>query len=502
MNNLAWPIATIDYEETLHRLRGEYLPAVIDKVNLTVKGSAGEPLLNRLGASEQIVSPLEYSTEVVEGVRPLWEIWRTDPANNVLLAVAIIIIAAKIGEELARRAGFPVVLGELLMGILLGNVYLFSGWPFFNFLKTMSFLKIVGDFGAIILLFNVGLNTNLRGLLRVGLSASLIAIAGVITPAGLGYLACRFLLPEAPTYTHLFMAVTLCATSIALTVRVFEELGKLNTLEARLVIGAAIIDDILALLALGIMSGLVFTGQLAVQNILITVGLVVLFLSSILVPTLIYGRSLGDFATKKFPESLKVFVVVVVCLLFAFLAESIGLATIVGAFAAGLLLGDIRLKDDVGMERSMDDFLQPAYWIFVPIFFVLVGSQVRLESFLDKTALLVGGAITVAGVSGKLVCGLCVVERGVNRLAVSLGMVPRTEIALILASIGKSVGAISDSLFSAVIIFVAFSATVAPPLLKLVLSRPGKSMPPRPLVPYVSSETRKVAARLRRLGRR
>jgi Kef-type K+ transport system membrane component KefB len=411
MNNLAWPIATIDYEETLHRLRGEYLSAVIDKVNLTVKGSAGEPLLNRLGASEQIVSPLEYSTEVVEGVKPLWEIWRTDPANNILLALAIIIIAAKIGEELARRVGLPAVLGELLMGILLGNIYLFSGWPFFNFLKTMSFLKIVGDFGAIILLFSVGLHTDLRAFLRVGLSAFLIAFAGVITPAGLGYLACRLLLPEAPAYTHFFMAVTLCATSIGITVRVFDELGKLDTLEARLVIGAAIIDDILALFAVGIMSGLVLTGQFAVEGVLITVGLAILFLSSILVPTLKYGRRFGNFATEKFPESLKVFVVVVVCLLFAFLAESIGLATIVGAFAAGLFLRDIRLKGLEGRERSVDAFVRPSYWIFVPFFFVLIGSQVRLESFLDKTALMVGGAIIAAGVSGKLVCGLCVVER-------------------------------------------------------------------------------------------
>ncbi len=430
-------------------------------------------------------------------------IWHTGPLSDFLLAILILVAAGEIGKNVARALRFPVVLGELLMGILLGNVYFFSGWGFFEFLHTTPSLVIPADFGAIILLLSVGLHTDINKMLHAGFSSFLVALGGVIAPGGLGYLVAYFLIPDAPFATQIFLAITLCATSVGITVRVFEELGKLQSSEARIIIGAAIIDDVLVLLILGVMSGMMLTGSLAVTNIVISGVMAVGFVAAVTVISWKLSKRFGDVVTRKFPETLKVFLVVVICLLLAYLAESIGLATIIGSFGAGLLLRHIHLKDIDGELHGLEEIVRPAYMIFVPIFFVFIGMQVRLESFLNWHSLLIGISITAAAMLGKLFCSVCVIEKGVNRLAIGIGMAPRAEVTVTLAGIGIGLGVLSEELFSAIIMMVALIALAAPLLLKLVLAeRRGYVGVKHPIPPYLSGETKKTTQRLKRLGRR
>jgi Kef-type K+ transport system membrane component KefB len=398
----------------------------------------------------------------------------TDHANYFLLWVVLIIVAAKVGERAARGLGLPQVLGELSMGMLLGNVYFLSGWGFFNFLREETLLKVLGELGALTLLLIVGLHTDLRALQKAGPSVLRVALGGLVAPAVLGYMACLFLIPDASIYTCFFIVAALCVNSVGIITRVFHEMGRLDTLEARIAIASTLIDAILVFLIIGAVSGIIRTGHFTATGVILTVGISVLFLALITATNLRYGEGLGDFVTEKFSESSKVFIVTVMFFSLAYLAKSIGLATILGAFGAGLLLQKVRLKDSEGKERSMEELVRPAYWVFVPIFFVLVGSEVRLESFLDRTAVLIGTGITIAAILGKLFCGLCVVERGVNRLQVGISMVPRAEMALVVASMGRALGVLTDSIYSAVIIMVMVTTLVAPPFLKRVICIPEK----------------------------
>ncbi|MFQ5863323.1 MAG: cation:proton antiporter [Candidatus Brocadiales bacterium] len=455
------------------------------------------------GVEGQTADALELPVIGLEDVEAGQSLWHTDPANSVLLAIVIIIAAAKIGEEVAKRLGLPQVLGELVMGIILGNMYFFSGWDFFNFLHEMPFLKILSEIGVIVLLLMVGVHTDLRAVLRVGVSAFLVALGGLLMPAGLGYLISYFLLPEASIHARLFLVASLCATSIAINLKVFDELGKLQTTEARMIIGAAVMDDIFVLLILAAISGIAITGQFSPRGIVVTGAIAVAFLSALGAVSIRYGQGVGDLVTRKCPEGIKIFIIVVVCLGLAFLAEFIGLATIVGAFSAGLFLRHVKAKSLMGKERSMEELIWPAYLVVVPIFFVLVGAQVRLESFMDRDAVLLGLSIAGAAILGKLFCSVCVVERGVNRLAIGIAMIPRLEVALIIASVGRGLGVLSDTLFSAIIVMVAITAIMSPPLLKLVLTRSKEFAPERPLVHNrLSDKSRRELLRSRQLGRR
>ncbi len=417
------------------------------------------------------VEALEIPAVGLEDVRAGPTLWHTDPADSVLLAIVIVVVAAKAGEEAAKRLGVSQVVGELVMGIILGNIYLFSGLEFFNFVHKMPFLKILSEIGAIVLLLEVGIHTDLRAMLKVGLSVVLVTLGGILMPAGLGCLVVYLLLPDASLYVYLFLIAILCTSSVVMKPKMFYEVGKLQTIEARITIAAAMINEIAALLFLAAISSIAITGQFSPAWIAVTAAIAVTFLGALGAISLFFGESFGDFVSRKFPEGIKIFIIVVVCLGLAYLAEAVGLATIVGAFSAGLFLRHVRAKSLLGKERSMEELIRPAYLVLVPIFFVLAGAQVRLDSFMDVDAVLLGLSITGAAILGKLFCSVCVVERGVNRLAIGVAMIPRLEVALIIASVGYALGVLDETLFSAVIVMVAITAIMSPPLLKLVLSR-------------------------------
>jgi Kef-type K+ transport system membrane component KefB len=421
-----------------------------------------------------------------------------DPVAPVLLALVVILAVAKIGSEVFERLGQPAVLGELLGGVLLGNFILLNpAWNFFEPLRVANVQEhwaIVIDslarLGVIILLFEVGLESTVQGMMKVGASSLLVAMLGVIAPFFLGFGVSWLFIKELPAelaaivpagfslnYVHMFIGAVLCATSVGITARVFKDLGKLQTKEAQIILGAAVIDDVLGLIILAVVSGIITAAELgqplAIGALLRLIGVSILFLGGALV--------LGVFLVPKIMKQLAKLrtagVMLISALLFAFLlsylANAAGLAAIVGAFAAGLILEEVHFHG-FREEITIEKLLKPIATFLVPIFFVLMGIQVRLETFADLSVLGVAAGLTIAAIIGKQICGLGVLEKGLDRLTVGVGMIPRGEVGLIFASIGKGLKVIDDATFSAVVIMVIVTTLITPPVLKVTSARSEK----------------------------
>jgi Kef-type K+ transport system membrane component KefB len=394
-----------------------------------------------------------------------------DPIAPILLGIVIILTAAKIGGGLFEKIGQPAVLGELVLGIIIGNLAYFTGWEFFAPLRNHTFVDLLARFGIIILLFEIGLETDIRDMVKVGLSSFLVALGGIVAPFILGYFTSRYFFPDAGISVHLFVGATLCATSVGIKARVLKDLGKLQTIEAKIILGAAVLDDIIVLFILAIVTDVVITGSVDPFHIARTSMFSILFLSAAIFMGLKLAPLLGYYTTHRKAEGWKLAMAIVFCLLLAYIANLIGLATIVGAFAAGLILREVRFKDLKGGEHGMQEILRPATFVFVPIFFLLIGMQIKLELFYDKHVLMVSLAITLAAIIGKQVCGLCALEKGLNRISIGVAMIPRGEVTLIFAGIGKSIGVISDTIFTALIMMVIITTLITPPALRLAMSR-------------------------------
>ena len=448
------------------------LPAVAGmETPLAPAGEGVEPPIAKL---EELTTPSELVEEMGKEIReivPTWEIWRTDPAGDILIAVAIVLMAAKVGGEIAGLLRLPKVVGKLIVGMILGNIYFLTGWEFFNFIRVMPFIKHLSYFGALTLLFSVGLQTDIRAMGRVGASTVLVALGAIIGPAGLGFLVGHFLLPDVPIGSKLVLSIILCCTSVGLITATLIELKAMNTLEGRIIIGSSVLADIIVYLAFGVVSGFLVRGTLPLLGVMISIGIVLAFLATILIVVLKFGERIGDFTTRRIPEGLKLPILAVVCLLLAFLATAIGLHAVIGAFAAGLLFRNLRLRDSEGREYSVDWLLGPAYMLLVPILFLRVGALVRWESFLDREAVFVGIAIVTAAVLGKMLAAVCPIEKGVNRLAVGLGVAPKLENTIVLAGISKELGLLDDMMFSSVVMAIIVSSTVCISLFKVTMSR-------------------------------
>ncbi len=417
-----------------------------------------------------------------------------DPVAQVLLALIIILAAAKIGGEVFERIHQPAVLGELIVGVVLGNLVLVNaGWDFFGPMRadpiTVNWAVTVDDLarlGVILLLFEVGLESNIAEMRKVGVSSLLVATVGVVAPFILGYFISAMFVTEVPasileinpnfdiTNIHLFIGATLCATSVGITARVFKDLGKLQLPEARIILGAAVIDDVMGLVILAIVSGIVLAAEVGGSLDILSL----LSITAIAIGFLVGALALGMYLVPKTMKQLSrlrtqgmmLISALLFCFLLSYLANLAGLATIVGAFAAGLILEEVHFSQ-FREKKSLHDLLSPVATFLVPIFFVQMGIQVRLETFLRGDVIGLAVGLTVAAFIGKQVCGLAVVEKGMDRLSVGLGMVPRGEVGLIFASIGKQLGVVSDAIFSAVVIMVIATTLVTPPFLKFSLAR-------------------------------
>lgn len=408
-----------------------------------------------------------------------------DPSAPVLLGLAVILVAAKLGGGLFAKLRLPPVLGELLFGVLLGNLGL-VGVPAFDGLRADPAMDLLAGIGVVVLLFEVGLETDAKGMLAVGLPSLLVALVGMVVPFLLGYGFGVYFMPEASLHTHLFMGAALTATSVGITARVLKDLNRLHLPEARIVLGAAVIDDVLGLVVLAVVSGIVTVGTVSAG----TASVILLKAVGFLAIAFLAGKWLAPYlgrVSMALGSGTKLGAALVFCFVLSYLADAVGLATIVGAFAAGLILEEAHfhppLRDDsldVEFEKgrlevqphvpSLQELTHPLSSILVPIFFVLMGMRVHLETFADPTVLGEAAALALAAFLGKQVCGLAVRKR-YNRLAIGLGMVPRGEVGLIFAAIGKSLGAVDDATYASIVIMVVVTTLVTPPLLKWSLER-------------------------------
>jgi Kef-type K+ transport system membrane component KefB len=403
---------------------------------------------------------------------------------TVLAALVLILIGAKAGGVLAVRLGSPAVLGELIAGIVLGNLGL-AGWHGLEPVRDLAALDLLAQLGVLFLLFQVGLESDLGRMLAVGGSALLVATLGVVAPIALGWAVSAWFFPTHDPLQHAFVGAALCATSVGITARVLSDLGRISSLEGRIILGAAVIDDVLGLIVLAVVSGVIAaanqSGVFEARTVLGIVARAVGFL----VVAVALGRWLSPRVFRvaaRLPvegEGLLLTLALVFCFGASFLAGRLGLAPIVGAFAAGLVLEEAHYRDLRARDKSDRDVRQlvaPIAALLVPVFFVLMGMRVDLSVFGSASVAAFAGALTLAAVVSKQVCALGVLDRGADRLAVGLGMIPRGEVGLIFAGIGATLTlhgerVVDGTVFSGVVVMVALTTLLTPPLLVWRLRR-------------------------------
>jgi Kef-type K+ transport system membrane component KefB len=411
---------------------------------------------------------------------------------GVLLSLIVIHLASKIGGEICVRLDLPPVLGELLGGTIVGvsalRLLIFPGgdvgaessaiiWILQQtaglepsaaqavFDRQAEAISILSELGVILLLFEVGLESSLVELLKVGWQAVAVAVVGVVAPFTAGAVGMIYIFHAAPL-TAIFAAAALTATSIGITAKVLSQIGKIATPEGQIIIGAAILDDILGLIVLAVVAGLGKTGKIDVTAIVYLIVSSAVFL----VGSILLGRWLTPFLIKIVDRLQTRGQLLVVALLFAFflayVATAIHLEGILGSFAAGLVLAETEKKEGiVGNLTPLADFL-------VPIFFVTVGAQTNLAVLNpfepnNLPGLAIALFLVVVAVLGKLVTGLVVFGKpGINRLAIGVGMIPRGEVGLIFVSVGATSGVLPAATQAGVVVMVIVTTFIAPPLLR------------------------------------
>jgi Kef-type K+ transport system membrane component KefB len=403
-----------------------------------------------------------------------------DQVGPLLLALAVIIVAAKLGGEVATRAGQPAVLGELLAGVALGNVGLL-GWSGLASIQDHPGLEALANLGVLLLLFEVGLESTVAEMLQVGPSALLVAVIGVVVPFGLGWGAGAVLLPAAGTYVHLFLGATLCATSVGITARVLHDLGRARSGEARVIIGAAVVDDVLGLVILAVVSGVIGAQsagrEISIAAVAAIVGKAIVFLVGALAIGARGSPLVFRLGARFQSPGVLLTLGLAFCFALSWLAGAIGLAPIVGAFAAGLVLESVHYRHFVDRgEHGLEELVRPIAAFLVPIFFVVMGMRTDLRSLADLRALGLAAALTIAAVAGKQACGLGVRGAGIDRLTVGIGMIPRGEVGLIFANLGLSLSIgdrplLDGTTYSAIVLVVIATTLMTPPALRWSLRR-------------------------------
>lgn len=395
--------------------------------------------------------------------------------NNFLLSLFIIITAAKIGSEIISRLNLPSVLGEILIGILIGNLSIL-GILNFEFIKHSHELEMLSELGVMLLLFSVGLETRVSDMLKVGISSTIVACLGVITPFLLGFFVSSFFLPTSPLLVHVFIGATLTATSVGITARVLKDIGKLQSDEGKIILGAAVIDDVLGLIVLTTVSSIIDASNSHQALKLSLVSESILKSAIFLVGTIIIGNKLlpkiSLLGKNLKSEGSGICICLSMCFLFGYLASMVGLAPIVGAFTGGLILEPVHfenLKEHKG-DIQLEELIHPLVSFLSPVFFVLMGIKVDLNVLGNSNIIIFAFVLSIVAIIGKLACAIGVANKNINKLAIGIGMIPRGEVGLIFASIGMNlktdnIPIIDSHTYGAIIIMVLITTIITPPLL-------------------------------------
>ncbi len=451
-----------------------------------------------------------------------------DSSARVFGVLALIVCCAAIGRFGARKLKQSPVLGELAAGIILGAIVYQLGSPtviiirhseliqqtyqralsegkdwettvrstlgqaglpkevaqrvervllrsdFPSYLLLAKSIQLFASFGVAMLLFMVGLEVSLKELKAIGASASAVALTGVVVTFGLACITTLLLLPKtAGLMPPLFVGAALCASSVGIAARIFRDMKRTEMKEARIVLGAAVLDDVLGLIVLAMVMAVATQGAIGIGHLFWTLLKTALFLGAVVVFGTRFLEKTVQFLARLDLGNIKLLYPFVLLMLLAWLADKIGLAAIIGAFAAGVIIKEESFSGigpGLDPDQSVESILAPLEGILAPIFFVLVGLQVNVIMLANVKAMLTGLIITAVAVAGKLASSLGV-RSGASRLIVGAGMLPRVEVALIVASMGKSLGVLDDALFSVIIVVVLLTVLMTPPLLKWSIER-------------------------------
>lgn len=374
--------------------------------------------------------------------------------ERFLLLLAVILVAAKVLGELAERIGQPAVIGELVAGVLLGPSVIGFVDP------ALPALHIFAEIGVVLLLFGIGLETDLKRLLSVGTAATAVAVVGVALPFALGYAVAKaFGLELLPA---IVAGAALTATSVGITARVLSDLGTLQSVEGQIVLGAAVIDDVIGLVILAIVSDLVAGNEPTVLGVARTTGIAFGFIAVAVGIGRFVIPPIFRLIARTGKEQTIASMALALAFLLAVLASEVGSALIIGAFAAGLVLAPTEHVHAVehGIVRLAN--------IFVPIFFVAVGAAVDVRTFGSADVVLVGLALTGVAILGKFAAGFAPVWIRARKTLIGVGMIPRGEVGLIFAQTGLVAGVLTAGTFSALMLMVLVTTFIAPPLLRVL----------------------------------
>jgi Kef-type K+ transport system membrane component KefB len=419
--------------------------------------------------------------------------------GQVALWLFTVLLAAK-GAKLFERIGQSSVLGELLIGAVIGNLFLL-GINVFEPIKGNEIIIFLAELGVLILLFQIGLESNIKQMSKVGANALMVAFFGAFIPLVLGFLASSyFLFPDGEITTHLFLGAALSATSVGITARIFKDSGRLSSKEAQVVLGAAVIDDVLGILMLALISKMAEEGSVDITEGLMIVGVSVAFLAGAIVAGHVAAPLLSSlFGSISKRPSMEVLFPLGFLFLFGYFAEISGLVPIIGAFAAGLVLDPVQFKnyespqlcsqirEEIKNEpyrvrkkiephlqheesAQVEHLIEPIGYFLTPIFFIHTGMLIELQTILDPGVILIALLITVLAFLSKFFAGY-LGGKGVDKNIIGLGMVPRGEVGLIFASAGNAFGVLPDSAFSIIVIVVILTTFIAPIFLSGALKK-------------------------------
>lgn len=413
---------------------------------------------------------------------------------GVLLSLVVVYFASKVGGEFSNRLGFPPVLGELVGGVLVGvSVLHLLVFPqgevdsttslIMNFLQATNGLtpeaanslyvaesevvSTLAELGVIILLFEIGLESNIKDLMAVGIQATVVACVGVVVPftAGTAGLMIIFHLPAIPA---IFAGAALTATSIGITSKVLSEIGRLNSTEGQIILGAAVIDDILGIIVLAVVASLAKDGTVDVSKVIYLIVCATVFLVGAIVLGSVFNKFFVAVVSSLKTRGSLVIPAFVFAFLMAYFAQAIQLEAILGSFAAGLVL------DETDERTELQEQVVPIADLLVPIFFVSVGAKTDLSVLNpaipeNREGLVMAVFLIAIAIFGKVITGLAVFgKEQINRLAIGVGMIPRGEVGLVFLGIGASNGILTKPLEAAIIMMVILTTFLAPPLLRLV----------------------------------
>ncbi|MBF2066376.1 MAG: cation:proton antiporter [Calothrix sp. C42_A2020_038] len=421
--------------------------------------------------------------------------------TGVLLSLIVVYIASKLGGEISRKVDLPPVLGELVAGVIVGASVLHllvfpEGGAVASDSVIMTVLQFIGnltpdavtsifeaqsevvsvlaEIGVIILLFEIGLESDLKELTKVGYQATIVACVGVAVPFAAGTVGLIYLF-NFPAIPAIFAGAALTATSIGITSKVLSEIGQLKSREGQIIVGAAVIDDILGIIVLAVVASLAKTGEVDIVNVIYLIVSATSFLIGSILLGKFFNKSFVAAADRLQTRGNIIIPALVFAFFMAFIGNAIHLEAILGAFAAGLVL------DETDKRKELDEQVKPIADILVPIFFITVGAKVDLNVLnpsvpANREGLIIATFLIVVAIIGKVVTGWAVFNQpGINRLAIGVGMIPRGEVGLVFAGIGAASGVLSKPLQAAIIVMVILTTFIAPPLLRLVFNQSTES---------------------------